>query len=127
MRLHLNGWHTAARYQHKTTCLFCKAAESEDRIEHILTCKTVQRVLPSRLRSATTGVVSCNTWFLFIPTKPERLLAALYIHAIYTMHNKYRHSQDRGEFKQCVDRIVMDIPLAPKLHKFVAEVLRHGS
>jgi hypothetical protein len=105
--------------------MFCERANTEDRIEHILKCKTIQEALPSRLKDQQLDCVIFDTWFLFTTSEPDWLLAALYVHAVNTMHNKYKHSRDRGQLKHCIERVIMDIPLAPKLQKFVSFVLRH--
>ena len=121
IRLHLNGWHTAARYQQKLRCVFCSNPRAEDRLEHILVCPVIQQAMPAQLRSASDGRVTADTLFLFGLSKPDRLLAALYVHAIYTLHNTYRHTPDRGELRQAVERIILDIPLNSKLRKFVVD------
>ena len=88
-------------------------------LEHILVCLAIQQVMPAHFRSASDGTVTADTLFLFGLSKPDRLLAALYVHAIYTLHNTYRHTPDRGELRQAVERIILDIPLNSKLRKFV--------
>ena len=128
VRLHLNAWHTGSRYQQKHgNCLFCRSSMAEDRIEHIFFCPVVQDVLPHRLRSGTPPLVSVDTWLLMRMVKQDRLLMALYVHAIYCMHNLYRHTPDRGEFQKCVQRCVLDIPLKGNLRKFVHDVVSDSS
>ena len=124
VRLHLNAWHTGARYQKKhTTCLFCNNSTAEDRIEHIFFCPVVQDVMPYRLKAGTPRLVSVDTWLLINMEKQNRLLMALYVHAVYTMHNTYRHTTDRGEFRKSVQRCVLDIPIEGKLRTFVHDIV----
>ena len=56
--------------------------------------------------------------------KQDRLLMALFVYALYTLHNLYRHNPERKEFRKALERIVLDVPLAPKLGKFIREVLQ---
>jgi len=124
VRLHLNAWHTGKRYQLSDgNCLFCENSRAEDRIEHIFVCPVVQDVLPPRLKSGTPPLVSVDTWLLLRLAKQNRLLMALYVHAIYCMHNLYRHTSDRGEFRKSVERCVLEVSLQDNLRKFVHDCL----
>ena len=128
VRWQLNGWHTGRRYQQtlNTRCCFCTNPEAQDSIEHFIFCPALQQCLPSRLKSGSPLAVSPPTWFLFCTLSEDKLLMALYIHAFYTLHNQYRHSQDRGELRLSVERIVFDIPLKRKLASFVKECVATG-
>ena len=100
IRLHLNAWHTRSRYQQTgSACVFCGNSLAEDRIEHIIFCPTIQGIMPACLKAPYTGKVSPDTWFLHGTYKQDKLLTALYVHAIYVAHNTYRHSPDRGELR----------------------------
>ena len=79
------------------------------------------------MKSGRLTLVSPDTWLLIALDKPDLLLMALYVHAVYTMHNKYRHSADRGELRKSIERIILDVPLEGKLHNFVARVINGGN
>ena len=128
IRLHSNAWHTRRRYQQRTNsfCMFCRDPEAEDSIEHIVSCPSVQQILPAKLKTGPSGKVGFQTWLLFGLDDPERMLMSLYVHAIYTIHNMYRHSCDRGEFKQTVERIVLEIPLSQQLQANINNAILDG-
>ena len=67
-----------------------------------------------------------KSWFLLELSKPDKLLMALHIHAIYTMHNAYRHGLPRGELELAIQKIIMEVPLRSNLRSFVHNVLRPG-
>ena len=121
IRLHLNGWHTSARYQRKPVgrCLFCRNPKAEDRIEHIFRCPAARQIMPDRLKSGTPSTVLAHTWRLFYLEKQDQLVMALYVHAMYTMYNLYRHIPDRGEFRQSVERLVLEIHWKDKHRRFL--------
>ena len=135
IRLHLNAWHTSRRYQNrrKTTCVFCQKEGTEDSIEHIFFCERVQGILPCQLKTGAPARVPVSTWMLLHVEKPEKLLMSLYVRAIHSIHNAYRHNHeynmdshalDHGEFKHAVHHIILDTPLRPQLSKYVTHVLK---
>ena len=44
---------------------------------------------------------------------------ALFVHAVYTMHNTYRHIWSKGELSKSVERIMLDVPLKSALRRYV--------
>ena len=121
IRLHLNAWHTKMRYQWKQNveCIFCGLEGTEDRLEHFFYC--------SRLRECTPRCFQCNPfihmpvkyWFLLKLRKPDKIIMALFVHAVYTMHNTYRHILTKGELRKSVERIILDVPLQSALRRYV--------
>ena len=51
VRFHLNGFHTARRYQiQNSLCLFCNRPGSEDSLEHMMRCEEMQCIFPQDLK-----------------------------------------------------------------------------
>jgi len=82
--------------------------------------------MPACLKTPYTGKVCPDTWFLHGTYKQDKLLTALYVHAIYVAHNTYRHSPDRGELRQFVHNIILDVPLKPNLRTYIKDVLQQS-
>ena len=120
-RVHLNGWHTRRRYQEKGVCLFC--AREEDSLEHYFTCSSIRAVFPRKLRRELSQKAFVGYWFLFTLRKPDKILMALYIHAIYSMQNTIRHRHKVSELRLSIERIVLDIPLRPDIQRYVKSAM----
>ena len=121
VRLHLNAWHTNRRYQivDDRGCKFC--LKGHDSLEHFFKCPSISAVLPAILK--VNGIVPVQTWLLKSDFKQHRLLMALYIHALYNVHNMYRNKADRQEFRQTVENLVLGIPLKPKLQAYIRQAV----
>ena len=64
VRLQLNAFHTARRYQHENRCLFCNHIYSDDSLEHILVCKEIQTVFSQHLLEGSPPRLPLGYWFL---------------------------------------------------------------
>jgi hypothetical protein len=122
VRVHLNGWHTKRRYQEKGVCIFC--AREEDSLEHYFRCSSIRSVFPKRLKREPSQKVFMGYWFLFTLKKPDKILMALYIHAIYNMQNSRRHGCNVSELRLCIEMIVLDIPLRAEIQQYVRNAIR---
>ena len=126
IRLHLNAWHTARRYQRKANnyCPFCGNQAAEDSIEHFFFCPVLQNVFFAHLKSGRPPSVPVKYLLLFRLNKKDKVMISLVWHAIYTTHNMYRHSPDRGEFKQTICRIISEAGLKPPLRSIQNELVQ---
>ena len=86
--LHLNGWHTNARYQdkNKTPCYFC-GMPVWDSLEHIFHCVAIQAMFPNPWRG---DMARC--FFLASSLEDEVLLASMIVYGLYSFHCLARHS-----------------------------------
>ena len=80
--------------------------------------------MPARLKSGIPYMVSPDAWLLFGLEQQDQLLMALHVHAVYSLHNMYRHIPDRGEFRQSIQRAVLEIPLSAKWRQFVSSAMQ---
>ena len=124
VRFHFNGWHTKARYQKRSgsTCLFCQLEESEDSIEHIICCPVIQDLLPRCYKKGSPPRVPVKYFYLFGLDNKHKLAMALYVFAVYTMHNDLRHNPNRTELRQCISRIAGEVRLTGSLRNVWEEV-----
>jgi len=120
IRLHCNAWHTLARYQEKGACVFCGEVNSEDRLEHYFECTSLMPIFPTKFQRRASADIPVKYWFLLHLKKPDKIVMSLYVHAIYTLRNMYRHMSSRRELRLSAERIVLDIPLRPALAKYVS-------
>ncbi len=121
IRLHLNAWHTKMRYQQKENveCVFCGVDGTDDRLEHFFYCSKLRECRPKCFQHSPFIHMPVKYWFLLKLRKPDKIIMALYVHAVYTMHNTYRHILSKGELARSVERIMLDIPLRPALRRYV--------
>ena len=121
IRLHLNAWHTKMRYQQKENveCVFCEVDGTEDRLEHFFHCSRLRECMPRCFQHSPFIHMPVKYWFLLKLRKPDKIIMALFIHAVYTMHNTYRHISSKGELARSIERIMLDIPLRPALRRYV--------
>ena len=126
IRLHLNAWHTDRRYQRSagSHCVFCSNQAAEDSIEHLFFCPVVQSVFPAHLKKGRPPRVHVGNLLLFQLGKKDKVMIALVWHAIYTTHNMYRHTPDRGEFKKTICKIISEAGLTPPLHSIQNELIQ---
>ena len=117
--------YTSSRYQKVPACVFCNHHKAEDRIEHILRCPAARQIMPDRLNSGTPSTVCAHTWRLFFLEKQDQLVMALYAHAMYTMYKLYRHIPDRCEFRQSVERLVLEIHVKDE-HRRLGKLFRRS-
>ena len=117
VRFHFNGWHTARRYQrrHGSSCPFCKNESAEDSIEHFVYCPAVHGLFPESWKSGNPPRIPLRNLFLFGLSGEQRLAVALIMYALYSVHNEYRHSNHRHDFKNTVFRIIAEVYLQPRL------------
>jgi len=64
------------------------------------------------------GPTTSRFWELYTMHNTQCTMA-LYIHAVYTMHNTYRHISSKGELARSVEKVVLDIPLRSALRRYV--------
>ena len=122
IRLHLNGWHTKRRYQEDGCCEFCGKKGSEDSIEHFFYCSIVQDLLPAALKLGSPARAPISTFFLFGLDGKTRILMALYVFGIYTLHNKIRHSKETRELRHSLHSIISSVPLHADIRKAWADM-----
>ena len=107
----------------KNICLFCKGDKAEDSIEHIVYCKTVQDLFPSSLRTEHTSRVPLKHFFLHDLEGRQRLTFALIVYSLYAVHNDFRHSTNRTEFKKCVYQNIADVQMNKQIRRAASELL----
>ena len=104
LRFILNGFHTARRYQEKKPCLFCRQDGCLDSIEHFTECEVLLGFLPSYFRQQKQGTRNKH-WFLLTAKQDSTLFFAMFIAAVYTVHNSLRHSSNNRELRQQFQRV----------------------
>lgn len=70
------------------------------------------------------GRVPVTYWFLFKLRKYDKIVMALYVHAMYTMRNTYAHTHSRIELKPSIDRLVLDVPVSDALRAYVRSLVQ---
>ena len=115
LRWQFNGFHTAARYQRKSRCVFCDGEDTEDRIEHFVICDVVQSLVPFHLKRGTPPRLPAKNFFLFGLDGKQNIGMALFILGLYTMHDEIRHHPDKTDFKKCFMRVCGEVHLRPCL------------
>ena len=125
VRLHFNAFHTGRRYQRRlhTHCRFCNNEKAENSIEHIIHCRAVQQLFPDSMKYGNPPRVPVWSFFLFKLDTKDRIIFALIVYAIYTVHNDFRNSNDHSDFRKCVFRVLADVKLQPAQNKILWEVL----
>ena len=116
IRFHLNGFHTARRYQQSKPCIFCKSADSEDSIEHIIVCPRVSTCINVDWKPYGHAVPP-PYWYLLEGDGKTRLSMACFVFAVYTVHNNIRHSGDTHDLHKQI-YMALNLPsLAKPLRK----------
>ena len=128
LRLHFNGWHTSARYQQRagSTCLFCSQEGSEDSLEHILVCPFIHSLSPPSFKKGAPPRLPIKHFFLFGLDGKHRIAMAVFVFALYTMHNELRHSADKSERRHCISRIAGDACARPAMRHAWRDVFGWG-
>ena len=108
VRFQFNGFHTSRRYQKHTRCLFCRQPAASDCIEHLVVCQAVQDLFPSHLKKGSPPRIPVANFFLIGHDDTHRIVFALVIYALYTLHNEFRHTSDRHEFRRRIHHIMHD-------------------
>ena len=123
-RFQFNGWHTGRRYQKRDTpCYFCRNPKAEDSIEHLLFCPAVHAIFPGHLKRGTPARVPVECFFLHGLDGRHRVVFAIILYAIYSVHNDFRHTHDRRDFKLCVQRTASDIQMRLEVRRALHECL----
>ena len=104
LRFILNGFHTARRYQEKQLCLFCKKEGCFDSIEHFTECEVLLGLLPFYFKQQQ-QITRNKHWFLLTSKTDSTLFFAMFIAAVYTVHNSLRHFSDTRELRQQFQRV----------------------
>ena len=120
---HFNEFHTQRRYRNRIggSCMFCKSGK--DSIEHIVHCQMVHSMFPSYLKKGRPPKVRVANFFLRDVDGKHRIVFALVVYAIYSIHNEYRHSKDHSDFRRCCLCVIADVPLRPEFSKVWKECL----
>lgn len=91
IRLWLNGWCTARRFQRSAVCTFCE--RMEDSIEHFARCPIIREVGNVKLSLGLSAQDPLR--FLLLDGEDRSMTTwcrhAAYIHAIFAAHNACRH------------------------------------
>lgn len=96
VRLWLNGWCTARRFQRREPCAFC--GQMEDSVEHFARCPIIREVANERL---SLGLAADDPLRFLLLDGVERATVAwcrhaAYIHAVFATHNASRHGKLTG-------------------------------
>ena len=106
------------------SAFFCNREGTENRIEHYFSCPRLQDCLLRIFRPASGGKVPVTYWFLLKLRKYDKIVMALYVHAIYTMRNTYAHTHSRIELKPSIDRLVLAVPVSNALRAYVRSLVQ---
>ena len=109
---HFNAFHTARRYQKTKPCLFCRASNSEDSIEHILKCPSIGSCFAT-VWKARNSPIPATYWFLLEGDGKTRLCMACFVFAVYTVHNRVRHTNNITDLRQQI-YMSLNLPSLPK-------------
>ena len=101
--------------------MFCR--NGEDSIEHLVYCTSVQDLFPSCLKSGHPPRVPVERFFLREMDGKHRIVFALVIYGIYTIHNEFRPSIDHSDFKRCFLRAIADVPLKPEFGRAWRDIM----
>ena len=123
VRLQLNAFHTARRYQHESRCLFCNHVHSEDSLEHILVCKEIQTVFPQHLKEGSPPRLPLGYWFLQRGPPSTQILMGCIVFALYQLHNSFRHGGPKGVLKDQLFKLLVDIRFTKPPKGFWQELL----
>ena len=111
VRMHLNGFHTARRYQKNRPCLFCKQPYSTDSLEHILICHKLRDLFHDSWHNN-----FVRRLFLVDGDGKECITHAFAVYAIYCLHNEMRHTNTPNEVALHIkwNRVLVELPITSK-------------
>ena len=91
-------------------CLFCKASESQDSIEHLVCCPVILNCLPKRLVQSSLR----ERWLLVLlhsKKKEVNIEFACFVVALHSVHNELRHGASNAEIRLKIQRAVLHLNL----------------
>ena len=101
VRFVFNGFHTAKRYQRTSPCLLCNETQTADSIEHIASCKKIRQCIPLGYYN----MRDTNRLFFLLSSHEEHTITfAMFLYAIYSVHNEIRHTGITRELKLQIGR-----------------------
>ena len=100
IRMWLNGWCTARRFQRSAVCTFC--GKMEDSIEHFARCPTIRKVGNSKLSLGLSA--QDPLCFLLLDGKARSPSSwfrhAALVHAVFAAHNSCRHGTRPADMQE---------------------------
>ena len=124
VRLHLNGFHTARRYQKSKPCLFCNHPYSADSLEHILKCQKIRTLFHPSWHAN-----FVRRLFLLDGEGPECITHAYVVYGIYCLHNEMRHSDTADEVALHIkwNRVLVELPITSKSKHVLHDIQKYQS
>ena len=107
-----------------TKCMFCREESSEDSIEHFVHCKAIQNLFPGSMKILPMNTIPASHFFLHNLDGRRRLVFALVLYAIYTVHNDFRHSNNHSDFNKCVITSLLDVRMNRQIREAVMDILQ---